>query len=144
MPQWCVLAGLGMMHFLQTDTNGISFFSCEKKTRNVLKLAWHWNCPDNQVHGMFFKNRVETSYYRRISRWCLGGFVVVEDDHDQVPVPVTEVPRDPGWVVGGNDHGQQDHVADQQDGAGQDHHQTHKHLTCKNTQNTQHTHTNYN
>lgn len=28
IPQWCVLAGLGMMHFLQTDTNGLEFFSC--------------------------------------------------------------------------------------------------------------------
>lgn len=28
IPQWCVLAGLGMMHFLQTDTNGLAFFSC--------------------------------------------------------------------------------------------------------------------
>lgn len=26
MPQWCVLAGLGIIHFLQTDTNGMSFF----------------------------------------------------------------------------------------------------------------------
>lgn len=28
IPQWCVLAGFGIMHFLQTDTNGLSFFSC--------------------------------------------------------------------------------------------------------------------
>lgn len=27
IPQWCVLAGLGMMHFLQTDTNGLLFLS---------------------------------------------------------------------------------------------------------------------
>lgn len=29
MPQWWVLAGLGMMHFLQTDTNGLLFLSWE-------------------------------------------------------------------------------------------------------------------
>lgn len=27
IPQWCVLAGLGMMHFLHTATNGLPFFS---------------------------------------------------------------------------------------------------------------------
>lgn len=32
MPQWCVLAGLGMIHFLQMDTNGESFFSWINKT----------------------------------------------------------------------------------------------------------------
>lgn len=30
IPQWCVLAGLGIMHFLQTDTTGPSCFSYDK------------------------------------------------------------------------------------------------------------------
>lgn len=66
-----------------------------------------------------------------ISRGGLCSFVVMKRDHDEVPVSVTKMPNNPRRGVGVEDERQEDCVSDDHDGAGQDHHQTNKHLGDK-------------
>ena len=56
------------------------------------------------------------------------GLVVVEDNHDEVPVSVGKMPADPSRCVRLQDKGQQADVYDGHDGACQPYHQCHKHL----------------
>ncbi len=67
-------------------------------------------------------------HLRREPRTCGGGFIVMEDDHEEVPVSVTEVPEDPVNGVRAEDDGQHTQIHDEHDGAGQGDHQRHKHL----------------
>lgn len=50
------------------------------------------------------------------------------DQHEEVPVAVTEVPEDPVNRVRAEDDGQNTQIHDNHDGAGQGDHQRHKHL----------------
>lgn len=67
-------------------------------------------------------------YLWRVPGGCPRGLVVVEDDHHQVPVAIADMPHNPGNGVGVQHHGQKAEVGDNEDGAGENHHQTHKDL----------------
>ncbi len=62
------------------------------------------------------------------TRTCGCSFIVMEDDHDEVPVSVTQVPEDPVNGVWAEDDGQHTQIHDNHDWAGQRDHQRHKHL----------------
>lgn len=69
-------------------------------------------------------------------RWGISGgglcsFVVMKRNHDEVPVSITKMPNNPRWGVGVEDERQEDCISDDYYGAGQDHHQTNKHLGDK-------------
>lgn len=68
-----------------------------------------------------------TLFLRRETRTRGGGFIVMEEDHEEVPVTVTEVPEDPVKGVRAEDDGQHAQIHDHHDGAGQEDHQRHKH-----------------
>lgn len=68
------------------------------------------------------------SYCRGIPRGSLGGLVVMESDHDEVPMSITNVPNNPGRGVCVEDQRQQDDVSYEHDGADQYDHQTNKDL----------------
>ena len=57
-----------------------------------------------------------------------GGFVVVEDHHDQQPVAAEKVPDYPGGRVGAEDDGQHAQVDDDHHRGDQQDHQTDKRL----------------
>lgn len=56
----------------------------------------------------------------------------MERNHDEVPVSITDVPNNPGWGVCVEDERQQNSISYRKDGAGQEDHQTNKHLPKKN------------
>lgn len=62
-----------------------------------------------------------------ISGRCGDGLVVMEHDHDEIPVAVGDVPADPLGGIGLEDERKDTDVDDQYDGAGQDDHQNDKH-----------------
>lgn len=57
-----------------------------------------------------------------------GGFVVIKNNHDQVPMSIANVPGNPCCGVCAEDHRQDEQVGYHQDGAGQNHHEKYKHL----------------
>ena len=63
-----------------------------------------------------------------VSRWGGDSLVVMEDDENQIPVTIEEVPAEPGHGVGLEDEGQDTQVGDGHDGAGQHNHQHHEYL----------------
>lgn len=71
---------------------------------------------------------IKTSYSWGVPGGRLSSFVVMECNHDEVPVSVTNVPSNPRWGVSVEYQGQKDYIGDDQDGASQCDHQTHKHL----------------
>lgn len=56
------------------------------------------------------------------------GFIVMEDQHEEDPVAVTEVPEDPVNGIRAEDDGKNAQIDDNHDGAGQQNHQRHKYL----------------
>lgn len=67
-------------------------------------------------------------YWGQISGWCLGSLVIMESNHDEVPVSITHVPSNPCRGVSVQHQRQQDQIGYSDDGAGQYDHKTHKHL----------------
>lgn len=67
-------------------------------------------------------------YWREVSRWCLGSLVIMEGNHDDDPVSITQVPSHPCRAVNVQDQRQQDKIGYSDDGAGQYDHKTYKHL----------------
>lgn len=64
---------------------------------------------------------------RGVSRWSGDGLIVVEDNEDQIPVTVEEMPAEPWHRVGLDDEGQHTQVGDGHNGAGQHYHKHHEH-----------------
>lgn len=54
-----------------------------------------------------------------MSRGSLGSLVIMERNHDEVPVPIKDVPNNPGWGVCVEDERQQNSISYHNDGAGQ-------------------------
>lgn len=68
---------------------------------------------------------------REVSGRSLGSLIVMESDHNDNPVSITDVPNDPDWGVRVEDERQQDNISYHNDGAGQEDHQTNKNLPKK-------------
>lgn len=62
-----------------------------------------------------------------VSRRSGDGLVVMEDDEDQIPVTIEEMPAEPWYRVGSEDEGQDTQISNGHDGPGQHDHQHHKH-----------------
>ncbi len=56
-------------------------------------------------------------------------------NHDEVPVSITNMPSDPCRGVRVENQRQKDYIGDHHNGAGQNHHQTNKHLPEKTEDN---------
>lgn len=87
-------------------------------------------CTSTAIHGSAEKVQ-SMSYCRGIPGGSVGGLVVMESDHDEVPMSITNMPNDPGRGVRVEDQRQQDDVSYQHDGADQYDHQTNKDLPHK-------------
>ena len=61
-----------------------------------------------------------------------GGLVIVEEDHGEDPVAITQVPDNPLERVGAKDDGQHKEVDNDQDGASEENHQRYKYLEERN------------
>lgn len=67
-------------------------------------------------------------YCGEITRGCLGGLVVMESNHDEIPVSEANMPSNPWRGVCFEDEGQQDDISYHHNRAGQYHNKTDKHL----------------
>lgn len=109
----------------------VIFFLNERR-----RFCWIVKCKSNpsldEHSNLWVCRKVQSmSYCRGIPRGSLGGLVVMESDHDEVPMSITNVPNNPGRGVCVEDQRQQDDVSYQHDGADQYDHQTNKDLPHK-------------